>query len=1011
VDEGASTALAPWITDWADPALQDAASVQLLRAVALPLLFPTTHAFSNVLVHGPPNCGKTYTLGKIREYVDQRSANTTKMQWRFYNNVQFPKEVDARLCGTTATHDNPLAVTVLVVDRVPAQLLLEWTRTDWWSAWVTYVHACPTLAWVVVCNTALDKRTAEQIVPLFPTAVHMAYPTATTVYHVLRQRICERFPRSHPFVRVPILDEAGALAHVAETFADGRNRGFDALANCLEKAIQMCNGLATQENVAYSMDGMAWFTRNSIMPTRLPDEIQYALMRRMQRESMACPARWWNVQLQHTLASTELDRISQVFAAEIEDATKAGVVAEVPLRTVHSPHFLRDGWETCAETLVSFHFSICRHVLTSIDTQKVQRVLDAAHTTLASTMLTPGNLAQLPPEAEHNWFDVAPGMLLRTMQGEGHRGVAHAETVLTCLESPDVTTTKSNPNSKSKSKSKSKSASKTPPQVTFQLRCGDQVSAQLSHTVHADKLRRTLETITDSGSGKYHVTQVQICNGYQYFIDYVGDADTPPTLHVSFDGAAGTIVVLSPRVQVMGGGTDLDESYRLTTEADVDLLTERFPTVYKDLFREDEATWKGLRVRDPAHLAQLNDKYSREAKFYLRLCSTMLRMKQLHYAALSSDARRALDDLLINVQNHLDYMLFLVPENEESGTWNEVWSMSKNHRLYARFHPPSHTDLDAVVENDLSSAWMKHGQSFSVPPTYLSLLLRLCAWNPSSSSSSSSSSLNTSATASLFQAWKHMQHATASSVASPTSVFLFAPSFAIRQNNEWSSACAISHMVKDDAAVQQCLREPSVMAQYISRTKKSLVHRLIAKDDLRVGFLPACEKHVHWYVPADEMNLTLRDILAMLRGHPDTWALLAETAHDPCELQWLFALCAASIEPTPTLSVVLAHLLMFRTWHYWTPETAFPLGLPHCVQRIMQRCTFATKDASSASAAFSADELPLFEVCKETPTTEYLKEEEDRRTTKHTLTTEQLRHVSMCGLRPHHVLDAVRNMI
>ena len=63
-----------------------------------------------------------------------------------------------------------------------------------------------------------------------------------------------------------------------------------------------------------------------------------------------------------------------------------------------------------------------------------------------------------------------------------------------------------------------------------------------------------------------------------------------------------------------------------------------------------------------------------------------------------------LDNTLIDLQNHVDYLLQLIAENDHTGKWNEVWSMSDGHPNYARYHPPEHDEIDKVIRQNPSSS-------------------------------------------------------------------------------------------------------------------------------------------------------------------------------------------------------------------------------------------------------------------------------------------------------------------
>ena len=153
---------------------------------------------------------------------------------------------------------------------------------------------------------------------------------------------------------------------------------------------------------------------------------------------------------------------------------------------------------------------------------------------------------------------------------------------------------------------------------------------------------------------------------------------------------------------------ELTEDFRLVSEANLDVLQEQFPHEYKDMYREDQNTWKLKTIHKQEHIDFLNKKYTNEQKFYMKLLCDLLRMKESYYSCMTSFRRELLDKAIMDAQIYLDYIVLLIPENDHKGEWNEEWTMNRSHTDYNYYHPPEHDNVEATITVNFAKEWLRH---------------------------------------------------------------------------------------------------------------------------------------------------------------------------------------------------------------------------------------------------------------------------------------------------------------
>lgn len=1010
------TMLAPWIQDWHDPTLQTTAARRLARHVALPILYPSTYAASmpgtgpssasrgahhphTLLLEGPADTGKSYALHAVRRYLKRRQAAVRWVQWTAY---ECPTAVAALLdegrrppAGTTATSTQagggggeslvPGEWTVYVTDRVATADLAEWCTRPWLRAWDQWLDQQPRVLWVVAVTT--DETLPAAVTTRFGTRIPFAPPDGRTVYHLLRKLLVRQYGhvrtadggREPPaFARLPILEDFHALAAFADRVA-AAHASFADLEALFQRAVCHCTRLAMAENVVYKAGsagstGEWWYPKNSVEPHALGADHDYRLVYPLDHDKLEwCPATrhaqggqcgappttFWNVQLLDTLPTAEYDRLVHLYVdpATVEDAAAPTyqVIANFPVKTRVFPYHLHDGFDRCYEWAIALWLAT-----TPMDDDGHR-----AYTSLLSTR----DLCALPEATCDALFEADAPPTTYDEVTEAHQ-VLYVERAAAA---------------RGKAAGGGGNSEDTPPAPRVHLACGDRRSQDIAEYVdgvpgdaRAETMQQVLQVVLDDLG--VEVVQVQTHAGYAYHLDMAAPLDTPLVATAADDGGD---VRLMPRVSLLAttGGPHLDATYRLTSESDVDALTEAFPREYKDVYREEEDTWKLMKPRAPAHLALLNRKYSHETKFYLKLYGDLLQAKRRHYTCLNRKDRAVLDDAITDLQNHLDYHQMLIGEHDHEGKWNAVWSMSPSHPAYEQYHPPAHDEVDKVVAVDLATDWMQKDMQFHVSPRWLAPFYTLATrFNDRACTATTADDHGAPAPLSqmqqLFRTWRWY---TCEPV-QETTHWLYAKAAVDKQ--QWAASASASRLLGQafprvslyaktpatagghpgdanrggcatDASVDDvydtsdappatparastdtalpCLQDARYLQAYAERTTHSLFHTVL-RHATYLGRHATDEGRIVWHeVKQGRKDDPLDATLAHLGRRQDVWALLSKNCaygHAVCH-PWLFALnmCALCADkpgvPVPPAGATLnyhelyAHVLAFPTLHYW----------------------------------------------------------------------------------------------
>ena len=250
------------------------------------------------------------------------------------------------------------------------------------------------------------------------------------------------------------------------------------------------------------------------------------------------------------------------------------------------------------------------------------------------------------------------------------------------------------------------------PGKTFGARHGERTVEGVSCSGSAEDLRICL---LENLGVRSVVGQVEVSSGIQ---SYYVHAEVERGRPVAFFGEG--IVSCFSLVDARDfNDTELPSEYCITSENDLSVLQEKFPTAYGDMYRDERETWKMKPLRDALHLSTLNELYTDEEKFYATLYFALLRKSERELSYLSRKKQDHLHDLLVSVGNYVDFM-FMIEEEEdddrgdsETPLFKPRWTVCNNHRATKRGE-----ELDSTVEV------LKTRGPFYVSPEWFLLLHR-----------------------------------------------------------------------------------------------------------------------------------------------------------------------------------------------------------------------------------------------------------------------------------------------
>jgi len=172
---------------------------------------------------------------------------------------------------------------------------------------------------------------------------------------------------------------------------------------------------------------------------------------------------------------------------------------------------------------------------------------------------------------------------------------------------------------------------------------------------------------------------------------------------------------------------DLDANYTITNESDIDILQEKYPDEYQEIYREDEETWKYKKIKSPEHLSLLNSTYTSEQKFYLKIYNLLLLLKKYLLFQLTLSHNKRLNYLIDNIGYIIDQSLINTQEYDKEGNWTKLWGLSNNHPEKLEYEETdiSPEDDEEVIEYDIHRESIRHSNFFSIDLHLLSDILNV----------------------------------------------------------------------------------------------------------------------------------------------------------------------------------------------------------------------------------------------------------------------------------------------
>ena len=1009
--------LRPWITDWNDETLQSPAVLQIVKRMVMPILFPHTKTSTKKLpptlvVEGPAYTGKSHLLHTIRAYLKKHTSNVPHL------NVQWT-ELPVYLCPELSqykmqmTHKHSSANinewNIYVTDRASTDTLEKWSTAPWCLAWHRHLQQTKNTLWVILLTTSDTLADIpSQDVPMFQHRIALALPNAHTVYHYLKKRIFMHYatPQSDgkmgfpSFVNLPIVHHLPQLAHFVDLYVKDTQPQFEQLNALFESAITWCHSCALRGNAMYGIADEApsptnrdsetlvyWYPKNAVDLSKLPQRCEYKLLQHSKHDRIEwCPqtqhrrhdmcsvdvSTFWNTYLLDTLPSSEYDRFSHIYidpnSLHQENHTYS-LIGTFPIEAHIFPFHLNSCLQNVYEWCASFGCAIA-HLHQAKNGEFI-----CASTTDILTMPEKrySELFGGFDPCQLSFHDVTSPMQVWYIERER----ATEESVL-----PHV-------------------------HIRYKERSSSTIAEYVKGVpgnVSAETMQKILSVLVNrpDTSQVCNVLQIQTQFGYAYYIDFKIPLEAPFHMHCLSDNCQSTSY---PRVSLplLHEGYDLSSNYRICTESDVDTLIEKYPKDYKDVYRDEEVTWKLKPLRKPAHINCLNVKYTNEQKYYLKLYCDLLCTKESYYSCLSVPAREVLDDALMDMQNHIDYLLQIIPENDHTGKWNDVWSMDDNHPLFDEYHPPEHNEVDKVIGVNLATEWLRKDASFHVSPRWLHVLCGIGELHHSTHLQNDNTLLTE-----ILRTWKVFHQ----NEVQKSTQWIYVK--ATIEKRVWNNVTSVEKLY--DCARHHPIgaRGESIIREYCKRTDTSSLFHIMFEHAEHIGYHHYEDNAIHWMTFEDYTKEDpLEPVLAELQKVPQLWLLMHQNT--PEEYQsWLFALRHMKAKDERAYRAFYAHLLFSPKLCIWSMDMFEQKNkhvLEHiqnadCINHFIRQYAYIHKKMYRQPLQMNSTLPGVYErsaVCN-TETVSSAPQMSSQE--KKVLSGEELQRVRMFGMNVHHLSDS-----
>ena len=427
-DETETTILTPWITDWNEPTLQEQHNLQLVRNITLPVLFPLVHTIlpGSILVDGPVNSGKSYTLHKIKRYLEDKNCD---ISWSFCTGFQFPPDAQKILSEKKHKNTNTTKWSIYIVDKVHIKELEKWLKSSWFQSWDIHIKKQPNTLFIILTTGNCNKNLLKECRNYFSHYIHFENPSSKTLYNYFKKKINSHYNvqklKKHSYINLPIINDLRSLALISDKLANNNMSCVD-IDSGFQKALRLCSKLALQENVVYQVIPNVWIPKNSFNHNSNCD-YKYSLVHSIEKDSIEwcsqvsnprgkCqtkPKMFWNIQLFDSIRSGELDRIHCLYVdpdTTNADSAVLDVIGSFSVNVNIFPNFLGKGLAICYENLILLWISIQNYLYhankKSVITKETKSHIDS--------LITPKDILNIPERVKNSWFSKDSNELMVT---------------------------------------------------------------------------------------------------------------------------------------------------------------------------------------------------------------------------------------------------------------------------------------------------------------------------------------------------------------------------------------------------------------------------------------------------------------------------------------------------------------------------------------------------------------------------------------------------------------------
>ena len=976
------------IPNWKDPLLLQSFQVSLAEIVILPYIFPHLYpVLKNIIIlNGPSKSGKTFTMKAIESYLQVETS--VKVVWKSITSFQLSSIASVLLTAIQSPDTFDMKI-VIVVDRVSTTQWNNWQQEDWFQILIDVFKTNKLWKLIIITEpgSSIDSITHGNLKSMTQ-LIYFKLPDVKTIYAYIKSLVSVYIDTR--VVSVPILLDLQGLVTCAETMTKFFSADFDKVESWVQRAIHLSHELVIEDAVILKI-GDHWIPRLSLFSERTHD-LPYtvcrglmlsknsvttaSLLRPLDTDAIVFDGETYvSEKLLDYLPSIEPDRGMELFVKTNSSRDEADEVDQCSFMPSSSTSDLDvicrfsvtlDRYPDIPVTLTHGIYSYLLAAWISIWKQLYQT---SVKSTLKTHKELHSKLAIIGPELQTIFYTRDMNTILdETIELLVNGSVSFPQSLSECTKecSKQVLIISgadenfafyfsygqksSKASLHDSTVSQSGGYRKPTYHQTFttiggmnnSIHKGDQLpvyseggSGKSPHKsnglLHGKEKAQEIKEILDELLGQKEscqVFQIKTEHGYEWFIDFFVTLED--ALEVKVVKGNSSRATLLPRVQSVMVFDDLVQDYCITNEIDLDILQEKFPSFYSECFRDEEDTWKMTNLKDPSHVVPLNSFYTKEHKFYLNLLFLLQSYKRDHYADLTLQQQPYLDSTLTYIQNLVDFMLMITSENDESGSWEGIWSVSTNHLTYKSDN--ANVSRGSV---DISREWLKSDMTFWISPCIYNLLFDLCEISIGEAEQKVDSEIDPLETVdkavpfklkSLFSIWKVAQ--CDKEILQEIHRFYVKSKLSLQA---WKESKTTFHLLpRSEVEISTKLKSKDYVLYYTQRLKESLFHRLFENAQL-IG----CEessnsvainysRDISWYsFHEDKQNHAIKEIrstIESIKSFENAWYLLSTGSKSLATSQLLFSLYFASMNNSTSSSTnftrqLIGNLLYFPILH------------------------------------------------------------------------------------------------